>query len=236
MAPPIEVVALVLADKNGKDKSIKLIQYCGKLALWTLKKRQIECPQFTRPCSAMVSNFSLFRNIMRLGDWLDACIATEELLAKVSSQKGKLDSKDVRKLIVAMADFWNTINDDIYTTWKMGVHRSKGMASMAEIQASYGWIIAIVLNLLTEWEKYQELKVKMQLATSKVQEKQGHDQTIKGLHNSLHMSRLNMLKLTFDGLFCLIDVFQLDIDPIFQILTGMGSGIIGYYKVYQKMR
>lgn len=177
---------------------------------------------------------------MRLGDWLDACIATEELLAKVSSQKGKLDSKDVRKLIIAMADFWNTINDDIYTTWKMGIHRSKGMASTAEIQSSYGWIIAIALNLLTEWEKYQDLKIKMQLATSQtslVQEKtKDKDQTINGLRNSLHMSRLSMLKLIFDGLFCLIDVFELDIDPIFQILTGMGSGIIGYYKVYQKMR
>jgi uncharacterized protein (DUF2384 family) len=76
--------------------------------------------------------------------------------------------------------------------------------------------MAIIINLQAEIFKYR----KMPKSASYEQRKD---------------SLLNMAKLSFDFIFCLVDVADLKVDPYVQILTGLGSGLLSYRKVYNKL-
>lgn len=130
----IDAILTTLNDKDGKDKSFKIIQYTGRLLSMTYfdgkpKPRQLE---------SLISQFSQFRKIIRLGNWL--AIARHLYLHK------KIE-------ILELVDLYTEISDDIYCLGRMGV-LSKNLGHRADFHANIGWFLSVVLQLQAKLDLY----------------------------------------------------------------------------------
>lgn len=179
-----------------------------------MKKSQRDA-RFVKPCNAMVSNFSMFRKIMRLGNWLEA---SQSVYGILLNPKGHSASE----IVTELADLWTTIFDDVHCLIKMGVFSSKRALALADDQAAKSWIIAIAFNLRKEFCKYQEIQRMRAIQDS------------EKLRNDAFWTQISFFKFLCDGIFCSFDVWDIPLDGIVQTLAGLGSGMLSYYKLYQK--
>lgn len=184
----VNTVIQVLNNKDGKDKTIKLIQYSCKLLLHVGVKDDLQI--MTR----LASNMSLFRAMMRLGNWLEPSHSISK------GSKGE-------DLVVDALDVCTAICDDIICLKKMGIVKNKRVTAIADQQAAMCWFLAILFNLKNAYRKYKK------------------DPTVINL--------VSFWKLFCDGMFCAVDVFDIP-SELLSILSGFGSGILSYYKLWVK--
>jgi hypothetical protein len=208
--PVVDIVLKTLSDKDGKDKSLKLIQYTGKLILWAGSTRRLHA-KFSQygiggPIKPLVTQLSMFRKIIRLGNWLKSL---REIIKQGWTQTE----------IVDYIDLYTEIFDDIYLLVKIGVlagnnpKRSKRWEHIADREASRGWFLSIIFNLYGELQKRK-----------RVTDPQAR-----------RMSTISTVKLLCDGVFCGVDVFELEVDSMVQICSGLMSGMLSYYKIFRKL-
>ncbi|ANB13565.1 Peripheral peroxisomal membrane peroxin [Sugiyamaella lignohabitans] len=238
-ADSLDTVIKVLNDKDGKDKTLKVIQYTGKLILWAGARKPLKATFDSYPIAnridPLVSNLSGFRKTIRLGNWL----STGRAMIKAGLEEAEW---------IDFIDLYTEICDDLYLLAKIGtvsfrdakVH--KRWVEIFDREACRGWFLAIIINLYGEYKKRLTIERKIQAEVrQKDSEKQGTlvdsstASELSKLHQARWMSQINLAKLLCDFIFCAIDVFEADINPVVQIVTGLTSGSIGYYKLYKKM-
>lgn len=129
---------------DGRDKSIKIIQYLFKILL---HHKLADAKRW----SAMVSQFSMTRKILRLGVFLGPA----QQLQSASS---------VWETIVLLNECSNNVADDIYCLYKMGLVGPR-LGKRAEEIAYYCWFAAICVDLEAAWKKYQKSKSPVDLAS-----------------------------------------------------------------------
>ncbi|CAN6674740.1 hypothetical protein TRVA0_063S00276 [Trichomonascus vanleenenianus] len=230
--PPIRVVIEVLDDKNGKDKTLKLIQYVCKLIIWYAKSGKIS-KALLGPISKIASGFSLFRAIMRMFNWMEPVYNLGEMLLSSKRQFG-LD------LIVELLDFSTAVTDDISCLKKMGVITNKQFVAKAEKQGAWTWFLSILINLRKEHAKYRALSQQIiALEYRQQRDSEKHDleeyaAKRKKIEDAMYWSRVSFWKLMSDGAFCFFDVFEPPLDAVIQTLAGLSSGILAYHKIYAK--
>lgn len=214
----IDGVLTLLNDKDGKDKSIKIIQYSAKLLVDLGSRPQLEAA-FNRTglkdnLNPLISGFSTFRKIIRLGNFLTT--------AREIQLHGWTKAH-----VIEYIDLYNEIFDDIYLLLKLGVvfsrkdaKKTKRWVHLADREANRAWLAAIFLNLNSEFRKRQAINA--QNAEKKSQD-------------ALLWSNISIFKLFCDLIFCWIDLFETEVDPSVQIITGLLSGICGYCKTWHKL-
>lgn len=132
----IDTVLTTLNDKDGKDKSFKIIQYTGRLLLMTYfdgrsKPRQLE---------SLISQLSQFRKIIRLGNWL-------------TGARHLYLHKDID--ILELVELYTEIFDDIYCLGRMGV-LPKELGHRADFHANIGWFLSVLIQLQAKCGSYSK--------------------------------------------------------------------------------
>lgn len=220
--PPLHASAwrvflTLFAEKGGLDKTIKLIQYTGRLLLWAAKQgwfvrhKQImllwKLAEMETRLNGLVSNFSMFRKIIKLGEWLGP---VEDLV----TSKHPLTSLSYQAEVMEVI---NTIGDDIYCLSKIGVVRGKRLGRNGELMANWGWYGAIFINIKVGIETYN-LAIK------------------GGNAEAIWDAKLTLFKLANDFIFCTIDCLEPEgLSNIYQTVTGLASGSVGFYKLWKKI-
>jgi hypothetical protein len=149
----------------------------------------------------------MFRKIIRLGNWLES---SQNIYDMLTSSSQKLQTRIMNlDFIIEIVDLWTSFFDDVYCLCKMGVLRSKKLEKYSEIQASQAWFLSIILNLYVLYNDHVKLQSKDKIESRKI-----------------YWSKVSIAKLVFDGLFCSVDVFEMDFHPAFQTITGFMSGIL----------
>lgn len=228
---PVELMMKILTITDGRDKTFKLIQYTSRLILRVGSTKPLRMyldrSGLARPLNPLISQLSMFRKIIRLGNWMSTL---HELSEEWNGFK-KLMTKD---MIVLLIDLYTEIFDDIYCLGKMGVVKNKQLQKSADEQAIKGWFYSIIFGLHGQFIKYQEIQHKIR----ELKRQNGGSMTCEqniALKEEIYASRINTTKMVCDFIFCGIDYFELDVDPIFQIVSGLASGILGYHKLYRKV-
>lgn len=275
----------VFNQKDGKDKIIKMIQYTGRVILWIDAEkylRKILIPQGTTTkdgknsraqltrlavlyllavkwARAIVPQFSMFRKIMRFGNWMEPIHhflhvpwASRKLLAGALLSRHTLD---------AALELYNAAFDDIYLFCKFGLFKDRpALGPWADMHANYSWLAAIFLamyseyrNLWTQQSQFTKISEEQELYASsedddspgEADEKMREKQEIVKYQLAVEkfkivqkrkISVLNFVKLMCDFVFCTIEVLEMHhVNPIIPTGTGLVSGTIGYYKVYHKL-
>lgn len=222
--PVVEVIAKILTVADGRDKTFKLIQYTSRLILRAGSTRQLK-PYLDRsglsgPLNPLISHMSMVRQIIRLGNWIST-------LSEVCHE---WEFKVTKDRFVLLVDLYTEVFDDIYCLGKMGVLKNKRLLAIADVQAVRGWFIAIIFNLRDEFVKYQNRKSILRGLNGRVS-----PEKLAALKEESYTGTITTTKLLCDFVFCGIDFFELDVDPAYQIITGLLSGILGYHKLYRKL-
>ncbi|AOW04637.1 hypothetical protein B0I72DRAFT_140420 [Yarrowia lipolytica] len=216
-ASPWRVFLTLFAEKGGLDKTIKLIQYTGRLLLWAAKQgwftrhKQMmllwKLAEMESRLNGMVSNFSQFRKIIKLGEWLGP---VEDLVTTKNPLTSLAFQSELMEVI-------NTIGDDIYCLSKIGVVKGKRLGRNGELMANWGWYGAIFINIKVGIETYQ-------LAAK------------SGDEAAIWDAKLTLFKLANDFIFCTIDCLEPEgLSNIYQTVTGLASGSVGFYKLWRKI-
>lgn len=211
------VFLTLMGEKGGTDKTIKLIQYTGRLLLWATKQQFFlqrkplvllyQLLELDARLNGMVSNFSQFRKIIKLGEWL---APTEDLLTSKHPFTSLSYTKEIMEVV-------NTVGDDIYCLAKMGVVRNKTLGRNGELMANWGWYGAIFLNIRVALETYRVA-------------------VLSGNKNDIFDAKLTLFKLANDFIFCTIDCLEpKGLSNIYQTVTGLSSGCVGFYKLWVKI-
>lgn len=192
--PAIDTVVEILQKRDGKDKSIKIIQYTSRLIMRLGKIPAFETwyskSGLDMRLNPLARELSMFRKVIKLFDWMKS-------LREMQSE----DDLDW----VALVDLYTEIMDDLYFYAKIGL-LNKALTDKFSRQADYGWYIAILANL------YAKSKAPVKNKAWK----------------------LDVAKLLCDFVFCTIDVFEPRVDSAWQIVSGLASASIGYYKIWRK--
>ncbi|ODV91466.1 hypothetical protein CANCADRAFT_71370 [Tortispora caseinolytica NRRL Y-17796] len=209
----IDVLVRLTKDREGKDKMIKIIQYIGKVVLWGMKAGPAGEKRWSleneRVVRALVDNFSMFRKMIRLFDWVEPLHEIAEYVMPAGNNKGKVDMLAISRSVF---DLVNTVADDVYCLYKMKVIQSKQIGEIADVQSNRAWLGTICIDLRLLFEKRQTI---LQMKASK-----DRDEALK-------MNTVSILKLTCDFGFCAVhDVFEWRLSPIYQASLGLGSAFL----------
>ncbi|PRT55069.1 hypothetical protein B9G98_02689 [Wickerhamiella sorbophila] len=193
--PTVDVIVEILQKRDGKDKSIKIIQYTAKLIMILGKTPAVSSAYAKYGLDARLSplarELSMFRKVIKLFDWVKTLREIQE--------DDELDW-------ISLVDLYTEIMDDLYFYAKIGV-LDKRLTDRFARQADIGWFITIFGNL------YRKSQV-----------------SVKG-----KAWRLDVAKLLCDLVFCTIDVFEIPADGSWQIVSGLASASVGYYKIWRKV-
>lgn len=194
--PAVDLIVEILQKRDGKDKSIKIIQYTSKLIMRLGKTSMLHTTYskygLESRLNPLARELSMFRKVIKLFDWVKTLREIQE--------EDELDW-------VALVDLYTEIMDDLYFFAKIGV-LDKRLTDRFARQADIGWYITIFANL------YKKFKA-----------------PVKG-----QAWRLDVTKLLCDFVFCTIDVFEIPADGSWQIVSGLASASVGYYKIWRKTR
>lgn len=277
------VTQKLLAKSDGRDKIIKCIQYSGKTFLWlsvvlekyqqaklkaittsttsktgsgTQKKTAQPAPlTFTLRTKNVVSTFSTFRKVIRLGHAIDPGVELFEdhwstVLALIGHQQQKdavrLSFPQLLALFNCVISFINDIVDDMICLSKIGALDKKYKGPKWEKASALLWYTTIFIDgrdafnaLMENYNKERKLlSQRKSYINNNDDDKNAKAETDKQLAAVLAKRSLlyvNVSKLLCDGVFCTVDVFEpKDISDGWQAVSGLISGILGAYKHWVK--
>ncbi|KAI9322408.1 peroxisomal biogenesis factor 11 [Dichotomocladium elegans] len=130
-----------LKELDGRDKTIKIIQYAFKILLYY----KLVNP---KRWAAMVSQFSMTRKILRLGLFVGPARALLFEPALPLWQKS-----------VMLNEFSNMVGDDLFCLYKLGVV-SPSVGKRAEVIAIYCWFLGILNDLAENYKTLHGLRTK----------------------------------------------------------------------------
>jgi hypothetical protein len=170
----LTVAKKIIKDIDGKDKTMKILQYFIKILL---HYKLVKAKYF----STVTSHFSMTRKILRLGNEVGPIHELSENKQLTTVEKISLYN-----------DLLNTISDDIFCLYKLGVFGDY-LGKQSEIVAAYCWFIGIMFDMKNNIRSYK--KQQKQVLKTKGQEKQD-------LLFKIYVTEVSIIKLLMDGIFC----------------------------------
>ncbi|KAI9229134.1 MAG: peroxisomal biogenesis factor 11 [Piptocephalis tieghemiana] len=220
-----------LKVSDGRDKTMKLVQYTLKLVLLShLRSPKHELLR-TR-LSALVSSFSTTRKILRLAHVLEPIEELRETWVK-GQPKGLRRYDLIRWYLGTLSAFlgvWNDLFDDIYCLAKIKVLSAQA-GEWAERRSLYCWMGSIVLDVHENMAQQQVLTQRIH-HLSKISP-EGDEERFK-LENKLYWLRISLVKFLADGFFCGYDLANASWSERAYITSGWFSGVMSTYKLWVK--
>lgn len=178
MAPPkdrLETMRRLLVLMDGRDKSIKLVQYSAKVILWAYLSR-VDATATTKSATLrlknLASSFSTTRKIIRLGHVIEPYAAFTELCSSKHVLPSNSVDESLHRLAIlnSIIGMVQDISDDLYCLCKIGVLRSKRISDGSEVVSAYLWLVGIWLDLHENW--WAKRRVRQRLSELVRQSKQ----------------------------------------------------------------
>ncbi|KAF1800925.1 hypothetical protein V8B55DRAFT_1599345 [Mucor lusitanicus] len=224
------VVQRILKDLDGRDKSMKIIQYMIKILLYhhsntttTTTHQSAHLKQLT----SLATQFSITRQVLCLGN---ASQDVKQLFAV---------KRDLYKQLLLINSIANAVSDDVYCLHRIGVLPQRAWGRYSEVISAHCWFLSIIVGLSKNFESMCRAEV-------------------YGTQQELRLAQMTVCKSVADLLFCgelqhvvvacnddLIylqcvmlgcDVFHPSFSKGLQAWSGLISGLLAGYKVYQRVR
>ncbi|KAI8093606.1 peroxisomal biogenesis factor 11-domain-containing protein [Halteromyces radiatus] len=205
----LSILEKYISDLEGRDKSIKIIQYTFKILL---HYQLVDKKRWT----TMVSHFSQTRKILRVGHWLGTIQEMHQLLLSSSN-------RSFLSLLAKWCTLWitlgNEVADDLFCFYKMGVF-GPSLGKKAEKISIYCWFIGIWIDFRSNIMTLQKL----------LQQQKEEDQ------QKIFLTKISCTKLLMDGIFCACDIWEPSFSPVVQAWSGFFSGSLSGYKLWYKIK
>jgi hypothetical protein len=260
--PLLTIYLRFVRQTDGRDKTMKLIQYSLKVLLW----RAIKSPQdkvLRQRLSALVKAFSTTRKIIRLGHWLEPYeeiinwLASMPIRSKHANQQlAKTASKSMSTIVLAkwlwdgvppVVGFLNDLFDDIYCLCRINC-LPKWMEDPSEIWSLRCWFLGIWLDLYNNTMEQLAVKRKINVQRQIVarlqqdiaeyehgrQPLQVAEKTLAVLYDKQYWLRVSCGKFLGDLGFCTYDLFHWRFSDGWPALTGLLSGMLSAHKLWVK--
>ncbi|KAG9069316.1 Peroxisomal membrane protein PMP27 [Linnemannia hyalina] len=236
---------------DGRDKTIKVIQYFAKVFLWLFLSDPKQYAILATRLKALAKQFSTTRKVLRLGHFIDpmASVLTlavalrsnlrkqglRQTLDKAPSQKWGNTLRDRLGYLNTVLGFVQDISDDIYCLGVIGV-LDRNFSDKAEPWSNRLWMVGVSIDLHENLQTIRDvrkqitaLEVQMAIEGDQdvEQEKSRQAQHVK-LTTKLHWLKVTTVKLGYDNLHC-------SFSDGFQAVTGFISGLAGAYKYVGKI-
>ncbi|KAF9117779.1 Peroxisomal membrane protein PMP27 [Mortierella sp. 14UC] len=236
---------------DGRDKTIKVIQYFAKVFLWLFLSNPKQYAVLATRLKALAKQFSNTRKVLRLAHFIDPLASVLTLAVTLKSNVRKhglrrtLDKEPTQGWnhavrhrlghLNTVLGFVQDIADDIYYK--------------AEPWSNRLWMVGVTIdlheNLQTIRDVRKQIKVlEAQMASAAATANNGEKdaeqlkareaQHVK-LTTKLHWLKVTTVKLGGDFLFCGYDNLHCSFSDGFQAVTGFISGLAGAYKYVGKV-
>ncbi|CAG8543203.1 8293_t:CDS:2 [Paraglomus brasilianum] len=222
---PYEVLRRMLLLSDGRDKTMKVVQYFTKIVFWLyLSDNKSKYPTLHARGSALTSQFSTTRKIIRLFHFLEPYTDFREYVigARFLNPKSPPYGKVAHYLgfVNSVAGMGNDILDDLYCLGKIGI-LSKETARRVEPIAIAVWFVTIWLDIHELLWNVWQLKKKMARAKGRCSEEE-----CKKMEEKMFWLKHGLLKMLADLSFCGYDFFECTFSEGFQTITGFASGAL----------
>ncbi|KAK5821744.1 hypothetical protein F5H01DRAFT_411462 [Linnemannia elongata] len=243
---------------DGRDKTIKVIQYFAKVFLWLFLSDPKQYAVLATRLKALAKQFSTTRKVLRLGHFIDpmASVLTlavalrsnlrkqglRQTLDKAPSQKWGNTLRDRLGYLNTVLGFVQDISDDIYCLGVIGV-LDRNFADKAEPWSNRLWMVGVSIDLHENLQTIRDVRKQIKALEAQMAIEGGHDveqdksrqaQHAK-LTTKLHWLKVTTIKLGGDFLFCGYDNLHCSFSDGFQAVTGFISGLAGAYKYVGKI-
>ncbi|KAF9277470.1 hypothetical protein BGZ68_009260 [Mortierella alpina] len=241
---------------DGRDKTIKVVQYFCKVFLWVFLSNPKQYAVLAARMKALAKQFSTTRKVLRLGHFIDpmASVLTLAVTLRANLRKNglrrtldKAPSQDWRNTLRDrlgslnnVLGFVQDISDDIYCLGVIGV-LDRSFTDKAEPWSNRLWMVGVSIdlheNLQTIRDVRRQIKAVEQnltLGGSDEDEEAWRAQYTK-LSTKLHWLQVTTVKLGGDFLFCGYDNLHCTFSDGFQAVSGFISGLAGAYKYVGKI-
>ncbi|KAI9308708.1 peroxisomal biogenesis factor 11-domain-containing protein [Cunninghamella echinulata] len=211
----LSLIEKYISNLEGRDKSIKIIQYAFKILLhYSLvnKKRW----------ASMVSHFSQTRKILRLGHWVGT-------LQEMKQTKWN----DILSWMILINTFSNEMGDDLFCLYKMGVV-DPWIGKKAEKISIYCWFMGILNDLKSNFISLQKEQLKLKSKQHDNDDNMDHDLLLQQ-QQKVFLIQVSCMKLIMDGIFCACDIWQPSYSNGVQAWSGFTSGLLSAYKLWCKL-
>ncbi|KAG9286646.1 hypothetical protein G9A89_012196 [Geosiphon pyriformis] len=236
--PNIEIFRRLVLLSDGRDKTLKIIQYSAKLYLWAvlspsslLAKHRLHTSVSStiKPrLSALTSHFSTTRKIFRLAHFLEPYTEFRDYVTGANAYP-----YDVAERLIYYIGFINSIVgmlndffDDVYCLGKIGVF-NKGVAKKAEPIAIRFWFFNILLDINNCLIKIWLVNAAMRNVKGK-----GTEEELKKLKGKRYWLIYNLAKFSADLGFCGYDFFGFQFSDGWQAITGLIAGLLSFNKLW----
>lgn len=176
VAKYVAVIVKFLKELDGRDKSMKIIQYFIKILL---HYHLVSGKQW----STITSHFSMTRKLLRLGNFM-----------KPYNEYTTTSHVGFYNGIVLLNAFINSVADDVFCYYKLGFC-GKGLGARAERIAAYCWFAGIIFDL----SENQTSRKKIQ---KECNQKAVTSSELVSLKDKMFVAEVSKYKLLMDGVFC----------------------------------
>jgi hypothetical protein len=214
----ILVLRKILLLTDGRDKLMKVMQYGSKILLWKVFIAETTPKQ---RLGSLANQLSTTRKLIRLGHCLEPFADSIQIL------KDKNFNTTDQKLapLNAALSFTNDIVDDMICLAKIGVI-DKSWGSKLTPLSDRLWYSTIFIDVHANLSATRELVQKRDAERSTELKLQ--------ISHKIDMQYVSLVKLLADFVFCSVDVFELQVSPGVQHLSGFLAAILGTFKLYVK--
>ncbi|CEP16689.1 hypothetical protein [Parasitella parasitica] len=126
------VLQRILKDLDGRDKSMKIIQYIIKILLYHNSSHQ---SAHLKQLTSLATQFSITRQVLCLGN------AGEDIKQLLETKTGLL------KQFLLVNNIANALADDVYCLYRIGVLPQKALGHYSEIISAHCWFASIIVAL-----------------------------------------------------------------------------------------
>jgi hypothetical protein len=210
---------------DGRDKTIKVIQYFAKVFLWLFLSNPKQYAILAARLKALAKQFSTTRKVLRLGHFIDPMASVLTLavtlrsnlrkqglhrtLDKAPSQKWGNTLRDRLGYLNTILGFVQDISDDIYCLGVIGV-LDRSFSDKAEPWSNRLWMVGVTIDLHENLQTIRDVRKQIKALEAQIATEGGQDveqdksrqaQYIK-LTTKLHWLKVTTVKLGGDFLFC----------------------------------
>ncbi|KAG0251574.1 hypothetical protein BG011_007512 [Mortierella polycephala] len=246
---------------DGRDKTIKVIQYFAKAFLWLFLSDTKQYAVFASRIKALAKQFSNTRKVLRLGHFVEPMVSTltiafalrtnlqrhglRQTLNKAPSQTWRNTIRDRLGRLNNILGFVQDISDDICCLSTIGV-LDKSFLDKAGPWSCRLWMAGVTIDLHENLQTIRDVRKQIESLKHTMMQRdsdQGKDDEERKalsaqytkLTTKLHWLQVTTVKLTGDFLFCGYDNLHCSFSDGFQAMTGLISGIAGAYKFVGKV-
>ncbi|KAF9907387.1 hypothetical protein EC991_010947 [Linnemannia zychae] len=249
---------------DGRDKTIKVIQYFAKVFLWLFLSNPKQYAVLATRLKALAKQFSNTRKVLRLTHFIDPLASVLTLAVTLRSNVRKhglrrtLDKEPSQGWGHAVRDrlghlntvlgFVQDIADDIYCLGVIGV-LDRSFSDKAEPWSNRLWMVGVTIDLHENLQTIRDVRKQIKALDAQIasftvttnggekdaEQLKAHQAQKVKLTTKLHWLKVTTVKLGGDFLFCGYDNLHCSFSDGFQAVTGFISGLAGAYKYVGKV-